>query len=79
MTVVKAFGKAIKMRRVQLDLTQEDLANNANMARSFVSGIERGEKQATVQSVYRLALALRIMPSELWKTAEGIMNEETTT
>ena len=72
MDISKAFGKAVKMRRVQLDLTQETLASEAEMARSFVSGIERGEKQATVSSVYRLATALDTKPSELWKVAEDI-------
>lgn len=75
MNASKAFGKAVKMRRVKLDLTQEALAGTAGMARSFVSGIERGEKQATIQSVYKLAEALELKPSELWADAEALLKE----
>ncbi|MCB1616995.1 MAG: helix-turn-helix transcriptional regulator [Pseudomonadales bacterium] len=73
MDVSKAFGKAIKLRRIEVDLTQEALADKARMSRSFVSGIERGEKQATVPSVYKLAEALDTQPSRLWQQAETLM------
>ncbi|WP_212751358.1 helix-turn-helix domain-containing protein, partial [Pseudoalteromonas phenolica] len=45
-SVMNAFGKAIKVKRVEIGLTQEDLAEQSGLARSFVSGVERGEAKA---------------------------------
>lgn len=47
MDIQKAFGKAIKLRRTELDFSQEELAGEAKLARSFVSGVERGESNAS--------------------------------
>ncbi|TPD54904.1 MAG: XRE family transcriptional regulator [Thalassolituus maritimus] len=68
-----AFGKAIKLRRVELDLSQEELAYRADLARSFVSGVERGAAKATTTSVWKLAVALECKPSDLWISAERML------
>ncbi len=70
-----AFGRAIKIRRVEMGFNQEELADRAKMARSFVSGVERGVIKATVTSVWRLAQALECKPSDLWLKAEQIYLE----
>lgn len=67
-----AFGKAVKLRRTEIDLSQEALADAAGLARSFVSGIERGEAKASIGSVWKLARALDCQPSALWREAERI-------
>lgn len=67
-----AFGKAVKLRRIELGLNQEELADKAELARSFVSGIERGVAKATVTSVWKLAMALDCKPSDIWIVAERI-------
>ena len=72
MDIAVAFGKAIKLRRTELDLSQEALADKANLARSFVSGVERGAAKASVGSVWKLSLALECKPSDLWLEAERI-------
>jgi transcriptional regulator with XRE-family HTH domain len=75
--ILKAFGKAVKLRRVELDLSQEELAERADFARSFVSAVELGSKSASVSSVWRLSQALGCQPSDLWLTAERLMQEPT--
>ncbi|WP_290501213.1 helix-turn-helix transcriptional regulator [Alcanivorax sp.] len=70
--IQKAFGKAVKLRRTELDLSQEELADASTLARSFVSGVERGESNASTASVWKLAQALKCMPSDLWLSAERI-------
>lgn len=67
-----AFGKAVKLRRIELGLNQEELADKAELARSFVSGIERGVAKATVTSVWKLAMALDCKPSDIWIVAERL-------
>lgn len=71
-----AFGKAVKIRRVELGISQIELAVEGEFSRSFLSGIERGAKAATTTTVWRLAQALKCNPSDLWLTAERLVLEE---
>ena len=75
MDIGVAFGRAVKLRRTELDLSQEELADAAGLARSFVSGIERGVSSASVQSVWKLAVALDCQPSDLWMSAERVYRD----
>lgn len=68
-----AFGKAIKLKRVEVGISQEELADRADLARSFLSGIERGVKSASIQSVWKIATALDCRPSDLWLEAERLL------
>lgn len=45
---------------------------SGGMARSFVSGIERGTVNASLESIWKLAQALRCKPSDLWLVAERL-------
>lgn len=75
MDISIAFGKAVKIRRVEVGISQEALADKAGLARSFLSGIELGTKSPTILSVWRLAEALDCKPSDLWLTAERLFQE----
>lgn len=75
MEISVAFGKAVKIRRVEVGISQEALAGKAGFARSFLSGIELGTKMPTTASVWRLAQALECLPSDLWLTAERLVSE----
>ncbi|AKV98782.1 XRE family transcriptional regulator [Marinobacter sp. CP1] len=67
-----AFGRAVKIKRVEIGLTQEDFAEKTGLARSFVSGIERGAAKASTVTVWRLADGLGCLPSQLWQVAERL-------
>ncbi|NRD33652.1 helix-turn-helix transcriptional regulator [Shewanella sp. DC2-4] len=67
-----AFGRAVKLRRVELGYNQEGLADKSELARSFVSSVERGVAKASIASVWKLAQALNCNPSDLWITAERL-------
>ena len=73
--IAVAFGKAVKLRRTELDMSQEELANQAGLARSFVSAVERGQAQASIGSIEKLVQALDCLPSDLWLSAERILAE----
>lgn len=53
--VGRTFGRAVKIRRIEIGYTQEELADKAGLARSFVSGIERGAAKASIASVWQIA------------------------
>lgn len=65
-----AFGKVLRAVRKDVGLTQEQLALAAEIDRTFVSLIERGERQPTVRILFKLATALQVPPSQLIQLTE---------
>jgi transcriptional regulator with XRE-family HTH domain len=55
-----AFGKVLRKYRLQQDLSQEKLAELANLDRTYVSQIERGLKSPSIKTLLALAQALRV-------------------
>ena len=70
MTVELALGHEIKKGREALHKSQEDLAFEAGIHRTYVSMIERGKKSPTLAVIVRLANALHVKPSELLRRVE---------
>ncbi|WP_298238404.1 helix-turn-helix transcriptional regulator [uncultured Algibacter sp.] len=64
---IKSFGKNLSALRKKAELTQEDLANDADIPLSQVGRIERGEVNTTISTVYVLAKALDIKVTELFR------------
>lgn len=60
------FGKAIRRRRRELDLSQEDLAERAGLHRNYVSGIETGTRNPSLKNIEKLANALEISMASLF-------------
>ena len=60
-----AAGRVIRKMRTQKHMTQELLSGFAGIARSHLSMIENGTKQANMETLWRIALALEITPSQL--------------
>lgn len=61
----KAVGQTIRNLRENKNLSQDVLSGLAGIARSHLSMIETGTKQANFQTIWRIALALEMRPSEL--------------
>jgi transcriptional regulator with XRE-family HTH domain len=57
-TLIDALGVEVKARRLELGLTQEDLAGRAELDRPYISLIEVGQKQPSVSVMFLLAKAL---------------------
>jgi transcriptional regulator with XRE-family HTH domain len=60
-----AFGQRIRELRDKQDLSQERLALNTGIARSYLGGIERGEKNPALDHIVKLAEGLGIQPADL--------------
>lgn len=67
--IVVDLGAAIRRARIGLGLSQEALAVDAGLDRSYVGGIERGEHNLTVMNVAKIAGALKMQPSALFASA----------
>jgi transcriptional regulator with XRE-family HTH domain len=59
------FGKRVRQRRIALGLSQEGLAERADLHWTFVSGVERGIRNPGLNAIGKLARALGITPSKL--------------
>jgi transcriptional regulator with XRE-family HTH domain len=59
-----ALGRVLRCQRKLARMTQEELGLTADVQRNFVSEIERGQKQASVVTLFKLATALRLEPHE---------------
>lgn len=68
--LIDALAVEIKARRLELALTQEDLAGRCELDRPFISLIEVGKKQPTVSVLYRLAGALELTFGEFCDRVE---------
>lgn len=68
------FGKAIRARRLAAGMTQEKLALEAGLERVFISWMENGHKQATFQTMLKLARALNCSAADLVSEAERILS-----
>lgn len=59
------FGQRIRKFRMEAGLSQEALAEIAELDRTYVSGIERGKRNVSLKNIYKLATALKIPPYKL--------------
>jgi transcriptional regulator with XRE-family HTH domain len=63
--IIKAVGNRIRQLRLEANLSQEDLANEAEIPISQIGRIERGENNPTISTLYVIADALKIELKEL--------------
>lgn len=59
------FGDRVRAVRTERDLSQEELARRSGLHRTAISFIERAERSATLETVEKLARALRVEPADL--------------
>jgi ribosome-binding protein aMBF1 (putative translation factor) len=69
--VLKSFGDRVREVRLQKGLSQEDLARLAKIDRSYIGGIERGQRNAGVRNVWRIADALGVSAADLFMEESG--------
>lgn len=62
-----AFGDVIREFRKERGYSQEELADRAELHRTYIGMIERGEKNVTLESISKLAKALNVTIPQLLK------------
>lgn len=65
--ILDKFGKRVRDERLQRGLSQEELAEKAELHRTYIGMIERGEKNITLINIEKIAKALAIAIDELLK------------
>ena len=64
--LIKGVGEKIRLRRLELNLSQEILSYDANIPRNQIGRIERGEISTTISTLYKICKALKIEIRELF-------------
>jgi len=75
--VKKHFGAAVRLRRDHLGISQEELAGRAGLHRTYISDVERGARNVSLESIHRLATALEVPLSFLFSRMEETASDRT--
>lgn len=67
-SILIRFGQAVRKRRMELDLSQEGLAERADLHRTYVADIERGVRNLSLKNIEKLARALELSMADLFAT-----------
>jgi transcriptional regulator with XRE-family HTH domain len=62
---LKKLGARIRELRETAGISQEELADRAGLHRTYVGGIERGERNVGVLNLVQIARALKVKPADL--------------
>jgi len=65
-TIQQKFGERVRKLRLEKQLSQEKLAFEANMHRTYLGGIERGERNPALKNIESIASALGVSLSDLF-------------
>ena len=69
-SILVAFGRAVRDLRLSRGLSQEALAERAGLHRTYIGGIERGERNVSLVNISLLADALEVELATLMTEAE---------
>jgi transcriptional regulator with XRE-family HTH domain len=61
------FGKALRHHRHKLNVSQEEFADMCGLDRTYIGGIERGERNVALVNIEKIALALRVSLAQLFR------------
>ena len=64
--ILKTFGEVVRARRLELNLSQEELAERADLHRTYIGGIEQGRRNVSLLNIISLAEALDVSPESLF-------------
>ena len=65
---LKAFGRRVKELRIERDLTQSELAEKVGLSNNFIGMVERGERNTSVDKIFKLAKAFDIKLAQFIET-----------
>lgn len=65
MSIQITLGTNIRRIREAKSWSQEKLSEESGLHRTYISGIERGKRNPTIEIVHEIALALKVAPSKL--------------
>jgi len=74
--ILKLFGRQLQAARNAKGWSQEKLAIEAELDRTYVSSVERGRRNISIINIYKLANALDVTPESLLKNNGGLSEQD---
>ena len=71
-----AFGRSLRKRRLAKLLSQEALALESDLSRGYISDLEMGKKDPSLFTIFKLATAMQMKPSNLMAETEHILQSK---
>jgi len=68
--ILTQFGKAVRAQRTKLKISQEELAERADLHRTYISDIERGARNVSLLNIHQISKALELSAAELFRLAD---------
>jgi len=68
---LQKFGAKVRQLREKRNLSQEALAERSDLHRTYIGGIERGERNVGLLNILKLARALEVSPGELFESFDS--------
>ncbi|HZT99372.1 MAG TPA: helix-turn-helix transcriptional regulator [Ktedonobacteraceae bacterium] len=68
--LARQLGSLIRGLRVKQGMSQEEFADHCSLHRTYIGSIERGEKTITIETAYKIAQALGMPLSQLFRRLE---------
>lgn len=69
--IKRNFGAQVRRIRLRKGLSQEALALACELDRTYIGGVERGERNISLLNIYRISAALSVKPSALFSSSEA--------
>jgi len=73
--IKKAFGYAVKKFRNSIGLSQEELALRCGLHRTYISDIERGERNVSLESIEKISKGLSVSLSSLFDEVSKLISQ----
>jgi transcriptional regulator with XRE-family HTH domain len=64
--ILLEFGQRVRRARTLIALSQEALALSCELDRTYIGGVERGERNVSLVNIYRISEALKLQPRDLF-------------
>lgn len=68
----KIIGNRIRVIRKTKELTQQQLAELSNLDDAYIGGVERGERNFSIDTLEKIVTALKIQPTELFQNHDAL-------
>lgn len=76
MNVEQAFGTVIKKYRLELSMSQEKLAFESGLDRTYISLLERGKRKPTINTLFFISQVLEIPPHHIIIDIEKLIQKK---